>query len=131
VQIPALGHYVLRGKRPTKPENSSAIGLSDSLWVFTQRCWDGKMELRPKAGEVVAHLGEAAAGWNGLMPPSSQVNGVISSSEETSDSKNLGEFEFDPPPPPGIDDRATAQVESSNRPRVSPNHKPSLGYPPR
>jgi len=83
VPIPALGQFVLLGMRPTKPEDSSAIGLSDSLWAFAQRCWDGKAESRPRAGEVVAHLGEAAANWNYLMPPSGQVS---SGPEETFDS---------------------------------------------
>ena len=49
--------------------NASAIGLSDLLWGFVQRCWDGDIRLRPKVGEVVVHLGEAAADWFGLMPP--------------------------------------------------------------
>jgi len=94
VQIPALGHFVLRGMRPTKPDNSSTIGFSDPLWAIAQRCWDGKMELRPKVGEVVAHLREAAASWNGLMPPSSQAESEASGSEETSDLKYCGEFEI-------------------------------------
>jgi len=72
--------------RPAKPENASAIGLSDSLWDLTQRCWDGEVELRPKVGEVMAHLGEAAAGWDGLMPPFGQVESVASYPDETSES---------------------------------------------
>jgi len=80
--------------RPTKPDNASTIGFSDSLWAFAQRCWNGKTELRPKAGEVVAHLGEAAAGWDGLMPPSDQVERVHSGSEETSDSAKRDDIRF-------------------------------------
>ena len=64
----ALGYAVVHGKRPDKPENASAIGFSDSLWNFAQRCWDGKIELRPKVGEVITHLREAAANWDGRMP---------------------------------------------------------------
>ena len=56
----ALGYFVVRGRRPDKLENAMGIGLSDSLWDFTQRCWDGKGELRPEAEEVVMRLGEAA-----------------------------------------------------------------------
>ena len=83
------------GKRPPKPENASAIGFSDSLWGFTQRCWDSKMELRPEAGEVVTHFGEAAANWDGLMPPCVRVRRVASTSDEdTSDSTKDGEFEI-------------------------------------
>jgi len=65
VQQSALGYAVVHGKRPNKPENASAIGFSDSLWDFAQRCWDGRMELRPRVGEVVMHLKEAAARRDG------------------------------------------------------------------
>ena len=72
---------MLRGTRPSKPENASAIGFSDSLWDLTQRCWDGKIASRPEAGEVVMCLGEAVAGWNGLMPPCPQTDDLASDSE--------------------------------------------------
>ena len=90
----ALALHVLRGERPDKPEDASAIGFSDPLWGFTQRCWDGKMELRPEVGEVVAQLGEAAASWHEIMPPCSHDEDVTSSTKEMSDSKKYGEFEF-------------------------------------
>jgi len=92
VPQPALALFVLRGRRPAKPVNAPAIGFSDSLWDFTQRCWDGKMGLRPKVGELVSHLGEAATGWHGLMPPRSPVEGVASVPEEMSGPKGLSEF---------------------------------------
>lgn len=93
VQPPALAYHLLRGKRPEKPENALAIGFSDSLWAFTRRCWDGDTEPRPKAREVAIHLKEAAAGWDELMPPCSQVERVASRPEETSDLKKYGVFE--------------------------------------
>jgi len=68
---------VVQGVRPTRPENASAIGLSDPLWDFVQRCWDGKMKLRPKVAEVVSQLERAAADWDGVMPPCSQVEYVV------------------------------------------------------
>ena len=89
---PALALFVLRGRRPAKPVNGSAIGFSDSLWDFTQSCWDGEMELRPTVEEVVAHLGEAAAGWHGLMPPCSPIEDVVPGPKEMSDQKKLSEF---------------------------------------
>jgi len=88
-----MGYHVLRGKRPEKPENALAIGFSDSLWGFTQRCWDGKMESRPKVGEVVTHLGEAAADWVGLMPPCAHAENFASCSEEETSDSEFGEFE--------------------------------------
>jgi len=68
---------VVEGVRPTKPENASAIGLSDPLWSFVRRCWDGEMKLRPKVAEVVSQLGRATAGWSGVMPPCAQVESVV------------------------------------------------------
>ena len=68
----------VQGVRPTKPENASAIGLSDSLWSFVQNCWNGEMGLRPKVTEVVSQLERAAADWDGVMPPCAQVENVVS-----------------------------------------------------
>jgi len=68
----------LEGVHPTKPENASAIGFSDSLWSFVQHCWDREMELRPKVAEVVSQLESAATDWNGVMPPCAQVESVVS-----------------------------------------------------
>ena len=81
--FPGLGVDIIvmnavQGVRPTRPENASAIGFSDPLWSFVQRCWDGEMELRPKAAEVVSQLERAAAGWVGVMPPCAQVESVVS-----------------------------------------------------
>jgi len=80
-----MGYHVLHGVRPDKPDNASAIGLSDSLWEITQRCWDGKMASRPKVGEVVTHLMEAATSWGELMPPCPPVKGATSGPEDMSD----------------------------------------------
>ena len=90
----ALAHHVLRGTRPTKPENAPAIGFSDSLWVFTETCWDSTIELRPKVGEVVMRLGEAAARWDEMMPPRSQAWSVASGPEEVLYSKKHSESQI-------------------------------------
>ena len=60
---------VVQGIRPTKPKNASAIGFSDSLWRFVERCWDGEIGSRPKIAEVVSQLRREAANWDGVMPP--------------------------------------------------------------
>jgi len=87
VQRSALAYTVVHdGKRPEKPENALAIGLSDSLWNFVQQCWDGNLELRPEIGEVVACLEAAAANWNKLLPPYAQVKNISPSTEGTSGS---------------------------------------------
>jgi len=78
--------------RPSKPENASIIGFSDSLWDFTQRCWDGKVESRPKVGEVVVHLRQVASNWDRLMPPHVQAEGIAPGPKETSHSGTWGEI---------------------------------------
>jgi len=88
----AFPYHVLRGTRPIKPENALAIGFSDSLWDFTQRCWDGTIESRPRVWEVVKHLKEAAAGWDG--PPRPLVDDVASSTDEMSNSEKHSKFQI-------------------------------------
>ena len=73
---------VVEGKRPPKPENASDIGFSDELWNFVERCWDEKLELRPKVTEVVSQLGRAAAAWNGVMAPHAPIENVVSETPE-------------------------------------------------
>ena len=90
----ALAYHVFRGTRPPQPENALAIGFSDSLWSFTQRCWEGPIESRPKVGEIVTQLKEAATRWDGLMPPRSMVEDVVSGPEEIPDSKKYSEFQI-------------------------------------
>ena len=80
----ALAYHVLRGKRPAKPEDASDVGFSESLWAFTQNCWDRTMESRPKVGEIVTRLRVASVDWGRLMPPHSQVRGVVSDHERMS-----------------------------------------------
>ena len=85
---------VVHGVRPPKPENASAIGLSDSLWSLVERCWDGDMKLRPKIAEVVLQLETAAADWDGVMPPHTQVKRVVFVSREDSMTYNQRELEI-------------------------------------
>jgi hypothetical protein len=124
-----LGYLVVQGLRPTKPGNASAIGFSDLLWSFVQRCWDGDMNVRPKVTEVVAHLENAATNWNGLMPPCIQAENIASGPQEgMSDSMQHCEFEI--LIPLCIIHRTTVQVESFNVRalvrRVPPTHSPPL-----
>ena len=89
-----LGWYVVQGLRPDKPENASSIGFSDLLWGFVQRCWDADGKLRPNVMEVVTHLGEAAANWNGFMPPCVEVENVPSGFKEFA-SGSIEDCEFE------------------------------------
>lgn len=81
IRTTELGFSVLQGLRPDRPANSSAIGLSDSLWSVVQHCWDRNMNFRPKVAEVVTHLEKATVSWQGLMPPCNQVEDVTCTSE--------------------------------------------------
>jgi len=73
---------VVEGKRPSKPENASDLGFSDSLWDFVERCWDGKLELRPNVTEVASQLSKAAAAWDGVMAPHALIENVVAETPE-------------------------------------------------
>ena len=110
----ALGYAVVHGRRPDKPDNASVIGFSDPLWYFTQRCWDGKIEVRPKVGEVVTHLREAAAGWDGLTLEPTQCR---ESDPDPLDSAHQAMVQTKP----SHHLRPASRRVPSNHPRSSPN----------
>ncbi|KAF9645811.1 kinase-like protein [Thelephora ganbajun] len=73
---------VVEGLRPAKPKDAFAIGFSDSLWDFVQRCWDADMKLRPEVMEVVTNLDRAATDWDGVMSPCAQTKDLALDSNE-------------------------------------------------
>ena len=83
VRTTELGFSLVQGLRPDKPANALAIGFSDSLWTFVQRCWDGDRHSRPRVAEVVTRLAEAAASWRGLMPACGETENIASVPEES------------------------------------------------
>ena len=89
----AVVFYLLNGNRPDKPKDALAIGFSDSLWSFTERCWSEKIASRPNVEEVVTHLEGEAAKWEGTMPPTKDIaSSSYSSSEELSDSEGSSDW---------------------------------------
>lgn len=54
--------HIPLGGRPTEPEDTSAIGSSDTVG-FHGALLGGEIEPWPKVGEVVTHLGKAAVEW--------------------------------------------------------------------
>ena len=86
-----LGFHVWSGVRPFKPDNAEDIGISESLWKLIQKCWDGQKARRPKIQEVVDGVGNAAANWHGLIPPSTAVHVEDSYEEESEDELKHGE----------------------------------------
>ena len=117
---------IFGGKRPDKPTNASAIGFTDSLWGFVQRCWDGDMNMRPKVAEVVTHLENAAANWDGLMPPGVLLETKVVTENSMSDSMEYREFgvlvALD------ISHQAMIQVEFFDILRVSPQRVPLVQW---
>ena len=93
-QLPVL---VLQGRRPDKPTNASVIGFSDSLWNFTEDCWNLK-DLRPKVAQVVACLEAEAEKWHEPMYPCCQAESVAHAEEDELDFMGLGEFKNSVPP---------------------------------
>ena len=87
-------YKVVHGLRPKKPKNAAAIGFSDPLWGFVQRCWDGSMELRPVVAEVVTCLGNEAANWDRVMSHALVENDISNPEEPTSVSTEYREFEI-------------------------------------
>ena len=89
-----LGYLVGAGLRPPKPENAGEVGISDSLWELIQKCWDGEKTRRPQIQEVVDGVGEAAASWHELIPPSTVVHTEDSEEDESDELKNSESLPF-------------------------------------
>ena len=51
---------VLNNKRPQRPQNREILGLSEDIWMLTERCWDGNPSIRPHITDILT-LFEAAS----------------------------------------------------------------------
>jgi len=49
---------ITNGERPARPSEAYELGLTDSLWNMTLRCWGQDPAHRPKVTEVVGLLRE-------------------------------------------------------------------------
>jgi len=47
--------------RPARPQEGQELGLTDSVWEMTVRCWDQDPAQRPTMTEVVGLLQESLA----------------------------------------------------------------------
>ena len=88
-----LAFKISSGFRPAKPENAEAIGISESLWMLIEKCWDGERTRRPQIQEVVEGVADAAANWHVVTPPSVTKHGEDTDEEE---SDELESCEFSP-----------------------------------
>ncbi|KAF9789222.1 kinase-like domain-containing protein [Thelephora terrestris] len=109
IRITEIGFRLAMGDRPEKPANAPAIGFSDSLWTFAQRCWDGDRTLRPKVAEVVTRLAEAAANWNTFESPDWPSRADFS--------KSLIDSSFALKPPSKAQDELSDSGESKANPK--------------
>ena len=50
----------MRGVRPSRPEDPTAVGFSQGTWEFAERCWDGNPGLRPSSREALKHFERVA-----------------------------------------------------------------------
>ena len=55
---PAVISKVMGGKRPARPQEGQELGLTDSMWDMTVRCWHQDPAQRPMMTEVVGLLRE-------------------------------------------------------------------------
>jgi len=49
---------IMDGKRPDRPNEARELGLIDSLWNMTVRCWEQDPAHRPTMTEVVGLIRE-------------------------------------------------------------------------
>ena len=49
---------ILRGERPSMPENAQEVGLTVEMWTLIESCWQQNPKKRPTIGEVSVRLQE-------------------------------------------------------------------------
>jgi len=52
---------IVRGGRPSRPEEARSLGLSDSVWDMVERCWKQDPAQRPLISEVLGFFTTAAS----------------------------------------------------------------------
>lgn len=50
---------IQNGKRPQRPVNAASLGITDSIWMLLEQCWDWEPSYRPNSAHVLAVLREA------------------------------------------------------------------------
>jgi len=58
---PVIVLKITDGERPTRPREAHELGLTDSVWNMTLRCWGQHPVHRPTVTEVVEFLREWSA----------------------------------------------------------------------
>ena len=58
---PVIISKIISGERPVRPQEAQELGLTDSMWDMTVRCWHQDPAQRPTMTEVVGFLREILA----------------------------------------------------------------------
>lgn len=61
---------VMKGRRPSKPENAEGIGFGKGTWKLVERCWEEDRERRPTVDDVSKHF-KRVARTSEVVPPGS------------------------------------------------------------
>jgi len=61
---------IMDGKRPARPQETQGLGLTDSVWDMTRRCWRQDPTRRPTATEVVGLLRKWSVSFLSMEPMS-------------------------------------------------------------
>ena len=51
--------FVMSGKRPQRPEEARALGLSDLIWDLVEMCWQHDSDKRPTMPFILDRLADA------------------------------------------------------------------------
>jgi len=65
--VPLVGR-IKDGERPSHPGDLARPGLSDDLWIFVCKCWEGKWSDRPDAKELEVVVQRACWDLNARRP---------------------------------------------------------------
>ena len=71
---PVIISKIMDGVRPTRPQEAQELGLTDSVWDMTVRCWRRDPAQRPVMMEVVRLVREWLVFF---LTPWSQHNDII------------------------------------------------------
>ena len=56
--VPVITSEIIDGRRPARPQEAQRLGLTDSVWDMTDRCWRHDPAQRPTMRKVVRLLRE-------------------------------------------------------------------------
>ena len=64
---------IQNGKRPRRPANTTSPGITDSIWMLLEQCWDWEPDSRPDSAHVLNIIREACRSGNTKAPTPRQL----------------------------------------------------------